>query len=166
MKRIILIFVTFLLISFSLKAGDGDTYFSFAGGLLFKNAFSGELTFEKEISSHGGWEVGIDFYNRSFGDIGIDSIGNKVNHYAILAQGAYKAILLRNKNSNIRWRFAAGIGANEKGFTCSVTPGIEYNYTFSNNVQFFILEKNQFSFWTSDKSWIRCGIILGIKIPF
>lgn len=165
MKKILFVILGFVS-GFAAQAGEGDTYFSFSGGALYKNAISSEFTFEKEISHHGGWEVGLDYYNNCFGKIERDSNGIKIQHHAILFQGAYKRVLIRYKNSNIRWRIAAGAGVNEKGFTCSVTPGLEYNHTFSNGIQFFILDKNQFSFWSSNKSWFRTGLLVGIKIPF
>ncbi|MDH6358921.1 hypothetical protein [Parabacteroides sp. PF5-9] len=178
MKKLSIIFVC-LLMATTIMAGDGDTYFSFSGGALYKNAITAEFTFEKHLKYHSAWEVGLDYYNQIFnrdvyppilgesGEVTNDNAGKEINRYSILFQGAYKKVLIRGKNYNIRGRLAAGIGVNDRErFTCSITPGFEYSYTFPNGVQFFVLQKNQFSFWASNKSWFRVGGTMGIKIPF
>jgi hypothetical protein len=153
-----------LIVPLSCYAGDGDKFLSLGGGALWKNASSFELNFEREIANHGGMELGLDFYNQNGNT---DGTGVKINTYSVLVQAAYKQVLIRFKNANLRWRLAAGVGINERDqFACSITPGLEYNYTFASGVQFFIAEKNQFSFWTSNKSWLRIGGMMGIKIPF
>ena len=147
------------------KAGEGDTYFSLSGGVLHYNAVSAELTFEKTLAYHNAWEVGFDYYNQVFSHPK-DSLGNEINRYAIMFGGAYKYNLVRYRNANLRFRLAAGLGANDREkFTCAVTPGFEFTYTTSYHWQFFIQEKTQFAFWSSNKSWFRIGLMVGVKIP-
>jgi len=164
MKRYLFLFC-FLSLPFLLKAGDGDSYFSLSGGLLTYNAMSYELTFERSLKYHNAWEIGLDYYNQIFSNK-IDADGKKLEYYSLLFQGAYKYNMVRYKNANLRFRGAVGIGVNEKDkFTLSLTPGFEYTYTCPGNIQLFIQEKTQFSFWTRNNSWFRVGVMVGIKIP-
>jgi hypothetical protein len=149
-----------------IRAGDGDYFFSLSGGLLHRNAMSYEFVFEKTLKYHNAWEIGLDYYNQVFSRPA-DSLGNEMDyHQALLFGGAYKYNLVRYKNANLRLRGAVGIGVNEhEKFTLSVTPGFEYTYTCPSNIQLFIQEKTQFSFWSSNNSWFRVGLMIGIKIP-
>ena len=76
---------------------------------------------------------------------------------------AYKPTISRGKNSNIRWRFGADLGANRKGFQASIYIGLEYSYSFRNGMQVFVMQKNDFVFWTRDH--FRNGLLVGVKFP-
>ena len=165
MRKNLLILCVFFVCSHFLKAGDGDSYFSLSGGWLHWKAMSYELTFERTLKYHNAWEVGLDYYNQRWSHP-IDSLGNEFNYHSLLFQGAYKYNMVRFKNANLRFRIAGGIGVNEREkFTMSVTPGFEYTYTCPGNIQLFVQEKTQFSFWTNNKSWFRVGVMVGFKIP-
>lgn len=165
MKKFIIIICAITAFSHLLKAGDGDKYFSFGGGLLHYNAMNYNITFEKVLKYHNAWEVGLDYYNQVFSHP-VDSLGNGFKHYSVLFEGAYKYNIVRFKNANFRFRAAVGIGVNEReNFTLSLSPGFEYSYTCPSNLQLFIAEKTQFSFWTNNKSWFRFGVMIGFKIP-
>jgi hypothetical protein len=165
MKKYIL-FIGLCFFTHLLKAGDGDTYISFSGGLLHWKAMSYELTFEKTLKYHNAWEVGLDYYNQVFAHP-VDENDKEFKYTALLFEGAYKHNIVRFKNANFRFRGAVGIGVNEREkFTLSVSPGFEYSYTLPSNVQLFVQEKTQFSFWTNNKSWFRVGVMIGFKIPF
>ena len=76
---------------------------------------------------------------------------------------AYKPTISRGKNSNLRWRFGADLGANRKGFQASIDIGLEYSYSFRNGMQVFVMQKNDFVFWTRDH--FRNGLLVGVKFP-
>jgi len=165
MKKSILLFCLFFAFPLLSKAGDGDSYFSFSGGLLHWKAMSYDFTYEKTLKYHNAWEVGLDYYNQIFTDP-LDAWGNKFHYHSLLFQGAYKHNFARFKNANLRFRGAVGIGVNEREkFTLSLSPGFEYTYTCPSNIQVFIQEKTQFSFWTNNNSWFRIGVMVGMKIP-
>ncbi|MDR1370504.1 MAG: hypothetical protein LBJ72_10355 [Dysgonamonadaceae bacterium] len=165
MKKCIIIFCSLFVFSPLLKAGDGDYYVSLSGGFLHYKAMSYELTLEKTLRYHHAWEMGLDYYNQTFSRP-IDASGKRFRYQALLFEGAYKYNLVRYRNANLRFRGAAGIGVNERDrFTLSLSPGFEYTYTCPSNIQLFIQEKTQFSFWTANHSWFRAGIMIGIKIP-
>jgi len=164
MKKYILLIVLF---SFSplLKAGEGDSYFSLSYGLLYRKAMSFELTFERTLKYHNAWELGVDYYNQAW-TYPVDDAENSFKFYSLLFEGAYKLNIVRYKNGNLRFRGAVGVGVNEREkFTMSAAPGFEYTYTCPGNIQLFIQEKTQISFWTNNHSWFRAGVMIGIKIP-
>jgi len=186
MKRYTFIVIFILLFTYIAKAGEGDTYLSLSGGFLHKKALSFEVSLEKTLKYHHAFEVGFDYYNQFFFDnriVRVDlekvDISNLINfnsadstaytekkYQALLLNGAYKLNLIRYKNANFRFVGGVGVGVNDdEKFTLSVSPGFEYTYTISGNVQFFFKQKNQFSFWTNNNSWFRTGLMIGIKIP-
>jgi len=165
MKRIFTLLFILVIFPPLLKAGDGDSYVSLSGGLLHWKAMSYEATFEKTLKYHNAWEVGIDYYNQVFAHPA-DSLGRPFKYHSLLFMGAYKYNMVRFKNANLRFRGGLGVGVNEREkFTLSITPGFEYTYTCPFNIQLFIQEKTQFSFWTNNRSWFRIGIVVGFKIP-
>lgn len=165
MKKILL--STLMIILFALKsfAGDKDKHFTIAGGWQFKNTINALISLEFETKYHNAWEIYVDLSNaytkcpehnridsKSFWDYKTFGIG-----------AAYKPTFWRGKNSTLRWRAGADLGANRGGFQASVEIGIEYNYCFRNGMQFFMLQKNDFVFWTRDH--FRNGLLIGLKIP-
>jgi hypothetical protein len=165
MRKYILILYSAILISPLLKAGEGDSYFSFSGGLLHYKAMSYELTFERTLKYHNALEIGLDYYNQVYTHP-VDSLSNPFHYHSLLFGVAYKYNIVRFRNANLRFRAAVGIGVNEREkFTLSLSPGFEYTYTIPSNIQLFIQEKTQFSFWTNNNSWFRVGVMIGFKIP-
>ena len=165
MKKILFFLLATIAFSPLVKAGDGDSYISLGGGLLHYKAISYSLTFERTLKYHNAWELGLDYYNQYFSNP-VDSLGNEFKYHSLLFEGAYKINMVRYKNSNLRFRAAVGIGVNEKDrFTMSLSPGFEFTHTLPSNVQLFIQEKTQFSFWTRNNSWFRVGVLIGFKIP-
>lgn len=164
MKRLLVIFVV-QFFPLLLKAGDGDFYVSVSGGALYSKALNFNVTLEKTLRYHHAWEVGLDYYNQYFVD-SKRSDGSSFKYRSLLFEGAYKFNVVRYKNTNLRFRGAVGLGVNEREkFTLSVSPGFEYSYTTQSNIQVFIQEKTQISFWTTNKSWFRTGVLVGLKIP-
>ena len=137
MKRIAFLVITLF---FSLKsmAGDGDKFFNISGGWQWKNTVNAVVG--NKVCSDSFWSY------KTFG------IG-----------AAYKPTISRGKNSNLRWRFGADLGANRKGFQASIDIGLEYSYSFRNGMQVFVMQKNDFVFWTRDH--FRNGLLVGVKFP-
>ncbi len=75
----------------------------------------------------------------------------------------YKHRVVRYKNGSLRLFGGAYCGADVKKFFFGCDLGIEYNYTFANNWQFTVSQKNNFNFLHGDL--FRNGIMIGIKIP-
>lgn len=164
MKKVLLIIVALFFV-FKSFAGERDKFFTVSGGWQWKNTVNALVSMEFETKYHNAWEVYVDLStayticpdhnkidSKSFWDYKTFGIG-----------AAYKPAFWRGKNSTLRWRAGADVGANYRGFQASVELGIEYNYAFRNGMQFFVLQKNDFVFWTRDH--FRNGLLIGFKIP-
>lgn len=165
MKKIFLVLIVTLSFSLKLFAGDGDKHLSIAGGWQYKNTVNALVSLEFETKYHNSWEVYVDLSNAYAKCPDHNKIDSKSFwDYKTFGMGvAYKPTFWRGKNSTLRWRVGADIGANQKGFQASVDIGIEYNYALKNGMQLFMLQKNDFVFWTRDH--FRNGLLIGLKIP-
>lgn len=162
MKKIIfLIMISF--ISLKSMAGDGDKFFNISGGWQWKNTVNAVVGLEFEGKYHNAYELYIDLataYDKC-------PVCNKVcsdsfwSYKTFGIGAAYKPTISRGKNSNLRWRFGADLGANRKGFQASIDIGLEYSYSFRNGMQVFVMQKNDFVFWTRDH--FRNGLLVGVK---
>lgn len=76
---------------------------------------------------------------------------------------AYKHQLVRFKNGNFRIVGGAYCGAFQRNCFFGFEAGFEYNYTFANNWQLTLSQKNQFNFLNGDH--FRNGVMIGVKIP-
>lgn len=142
MKKIIfLIMISF--ISLKSMAGDGDKFFNISGGWQWKNTVNAVVGLEFEGKYHNAYELYIDLataYDKC-------PVCNKVcsdsfwSYKTFGIGAAYKPTISRGKNSNLRWRFGADLGANRKGFQASIDIGLEYSYSFRNGMQVFVMQK-------------------------
>lgn len=164
MKKILLIAIVSL---FSLKsfAGDGDKFFNLSGGWQWKNTVSVMAAMEFENKYHSAWEMYLNLsttYAECPDHHRVDS--KSFWDYKVFGLGAaYKPVITRGKNSTLRWRVGADLGANRGGFQANVNLGLEYNYAFRSGIQFFVLQRNDFIFWSRDH--FRNGLFVGFKLP-
>lgn len=75
----------------------------------------------------------------------------------------YKLRLAKFKNGNFRIFAGAYCGAHVRRCFFGFHVGFEYNYTFANNWQFTVSEKNNFNFLHGDN--FLNGLMIGVKIP-
>ncbi len=75
----------------------------------------------------------------------------------------YKHRLVRYKNGSFRIFGGAYCGAYVREFFFGCQAGFEYNYTFANNWQLSVTQKNNFNFLHGDT--FRNGLMIGLKIP-
>lgn len=75
----------------------------------------------------------------------------------------YKHRLVRYKNGSLRLFAGAYCGAFVRNFYFGCDLGLEYNYTFANNWQFTVSQKNNINFLHGDT--FRNGVMIGVKIP-
>ena len=156
------------LISF---AGEGDKFFNVSAGYQCNavkwdsNIFNVVIGLEFEGRHHNAWELYIDASTRWVKCPDCNTVCSKsfFDYKTFGIGAAYKPVLSRGKNSLLRWRIGADVGANEKGFQASVDLGLEYSYSFRNGMQLFGLFKNDFVFWSKDH--FRNGILIGVKFP-
>lgn len=76
----------------------------------------------------------------------------------------YRHRLLRFKNSSFRAGGDVSCGAWMKKVTVGFDVLFEYNYTFPNNWQFCVTQKNSFNFLHRVDTF-RNGLMIGLKVP-
>lgn len=165
MKKILLLIV--MCISFSVPgfAGDGDKFFSISTGWQYRRTVSTTIAIEFEGRHHNAWELYADLATTYKTCDGCNKIcKDAFFDYKTWGIGlARKTVISRGKNSLLRLRLGGDLGTNPKGFQCSLEAGLEWSYSFKNNMQFFVQQKNDFIFW--NRYHFRNGVMVGFKIP-
>lgn len=165
MKKILMVMILVIISNNAAKAGEGDTFFNVAGGWQWKNTVTALFSLEFETQHHNAWEISVDLANAYdvCPDHGIIDSKSFWNYPTFGIGGAYKPTISRGKNTTLRARLGGDLGGNRKGFQASIDIGLEFNYAFRNGMQFFVLQKNDFVFWTRDH--YRNGVLIGLKLP-
>lgn len=168
MKRL-LILCLLAMISVKSNAGDGDKHLTFAGGWQ-ANAIQVRaplinymIGYEFEGQFHNSFELYLDLASPYLQNKKENKENIYFNNLSFGLGVAYKPSISKSKNSQLRWRFGADIGSNGRSFQSSVEVGLEFRHTFSNDIQVFLLQKNDIVFWNQDH--FRNGLLLGIKLP-
>ena len=160
MKRILIIFITILLAgSIGLRADDASRIAVNAGVFApytldatvayeHSTGYGHSWVLQGEAGTHWQTPVCHMFWKKLFWGGGI----------------GYRHRLVRLKNGSFR----IGGDVNCGSFAQKVTVGFdvlfEYNYTFSNNWQFSVTQKNAFNFLHHTDTF-RNGLMIGLKIP-
>lgn len=76
----------------------------------------------------------------------------------------YKHRLRRYKNGSLKLFGQAYCGSNVRKVFIGFALGLEYNYTFPNNWQLTVTQKNNFNFLNHVDTF-RNGLLVGIKVP-
>lgn len=163
-NRLLLILSLLLCVQRSF-AGDGDKYINVSGGWQYKNTVNALISVEFEGINHSSYEFYLDLANvyREAPDGKVHS--NTFWDYKSLGIGtAWKPVISRGRNTALKWRLGADIGANDNSFQASLEVGLEYSYTLKNGWKLFALQKNELVFWTRDH--FRNGLLIGVKLPF
>ncbi len=164
MKRILLILSLSLAVLPSV-AGNGDKFFNLSAGWQWKNTVNAIIGFEAETKYHNAWEMYVDLstaYEKCPQHGTVDSKSFWA-YKTFGIGGAYKPLIYRGKNSTLRWRLGADLGTNRRGFQASLDLGFEYAYSLRSGIQLFVMQKNDFVFWTRDH--FRNGVLIGVKFP-
>lgn len=159
MKKILILLT--VLFSFLLGfAGDGDSHLSINVGIQAPYTLDATIGYEFPYGNGHAFEI--------FGEAG--------NHWRtpICCQfwkgyfwdggATYKHRIVRFKNGNMRLVGGAMAGMFQQDFFCGIELGVEYNYVFANSWELTFRQRNNVNFFHGDV--FRCGVMLGVKIPF
>jgi len=158
MKRLLIIFIT-ILFTCSVRA-DEPSRLSLNVGVFAPYTLEANLNYEAATGYGNSWVAFLQagthwqtpvchmFWKKNFWGGGI----------------GYRHRLMRMKNSSFRIGGDVGVGAFAKRVTVGFDVLFEYNYTFSNNWQFSVTQKNSFNFLHKVDTF-RNGLMIGLKIP-
>ena len=158
MKKILFILV--LVMPWLSSFGDEPARITVNAGVLAPYTLDATISYEKPVGYGNAWAL--------FGEAG-NRWQTPICHmfwkkYYWDGGFEYKHRLVKYKNGFFRIFGGGYCGAyiHRVFFGCHV--GFEYNYTFANNWQFSVSQKNQFNFLNRVDTF-RNGLMIGLKIP-
>lgn len=167
MKKRLLVIMALFSLAFSVRAGEGDLLLNGYVGLAYRNTANAVLAAEWENKYHNSWMVYLDFAtNYAWCEIDQTYFCSETfwDYKTLGIGGAFKPVLYRWKNLNLRGGLGVDLGIKEGySFFLSVDLMFELTYSFQNRMQAFIMQKNDFCFWC--KEHFRNGFMIGVKIP-
>lgn len=160
MKKILTI-ILYLMATIAVHAGDSQNFLTINAGIQIPNSLDSSIGFEHEMHYGNAIEV--------FGEAGNHWLHPSCHMFwkGYYWDGGvvYKQPIKRYKNSVLRFRVGAYAGADSRKFFFGAEVGFEYNYVFSNGVQFCFMQKNNFNFLHAARDHFRNGIMLGLRFP-
>lgn len=166
MRKLFMIILLIAAVITPAKAGDGDKHVGFQAGLMYPGVLNGVLSVDFETRYHNAFEFYIDAFTewkdcQDCGKVCKESFWK--SNYALGVGAAYKPVVHRSRNSVGRFRIGADIGTCSREFALGIEAGYEYVWTFKNNVQFVLQQKNELTFW-GRPTW-KFGGMVGFRLP-
>lgn len=174
MKKLLII-ISLILSTSILVAQDGYTHFLFRTGYVYKDAMSLSLGLDFAKKYYSAYEVTAT-YKKSFSDnITYETIFNEadstytkrqINHaYENLLLGVqYKPLLIRSKNTTMKFRFGAFLGTDFNNFIASPNIGFELLQSISQRVDLSFTNNNGYFFWAERPTRWRVTAEVGIRL--
>jgi len=152
MSRLIL-FVFYLSIAAIAKGQDGFTHIFARGGIAYKEAGQASIGFDFASKYHNSYELGFTYF-RTKGD-----------YQNYLASLNYKPVIIRNKNSTVRFRFGGYLGTDLNKFVASPNLGLEWAQSVSGNIDIVLANNNGYYFWANKSHRWRIAAEVGVRFP-
>lgn len=159
MKRILIIFISILFVS-STKAQDEPSRIAVNAGIFTPYTLEATAAYEHATGYGHSWVL--------FGNIGTHWQTPACHMFwkKLFWGGGlgYRHRVARMKNSSFRLGGDATVGSFAKQVVVGFDVLFEYNYTFPNNWQLSLTQKNSFNFLHHVDTF-RNGVMVGLKIP-
>lgn len=150
----IAILISFLSIAaIVVKGQDGYTHLFMRGGAVYKHAGQASVGFDFASKYHNAYELAFTYYRAN----------DEYQNYLLGIN--YKPVLMRNKNTNFRFRFGAYAGTDLEKFVVSPNIGIELIQSLSGNLDLIIANNNGYYFFAQKAQRWRLAVEIGIKFP-
>lgn len=153
MIRLTILIVLFT-ISSIVKGQDGFTHIFARGGVVYKNAGQVSAGFDFASKFHNAYELSFSYYRAT----------SAYENYLFGLN--YKPVILRKKNTNLRFRFGGYIGTDLGGFVAAPNAGLEWIQSLSGQVDLFIANNNGYFFWAHNNQRWRATAEIGVRFPF
>lgn len=153
MKKILILLLLFCT-GYLAKAQDGYTFLGIRGGWVVEDSYTATINLDISGKYYSSFEIYGEYYK------------NTTSEYESYMGGVvFKPALTRNKNSLLRLRLGAGIGAGNDKFLASPQIGLEFSQALFNNIDILLINRNQFVFFDDKSNRWRVGLELGFRIP-
>lgn len=147
------ILISFLSIAAIAKGQDGYTHLFLRGGVVYKQAGQASVGFDFASKYHNAYELAFNYYRAK----------NDYENYLVGLN--YKPVIVRNKNTNFRFRFGAYAGTDLNTFVVAPNVGIEWVQSLSGNLDLIIANNNGYFFFAQKAQRWRIAAEIGIKFP-
>lgn len=175
MKKLIYLFAILLSSVGSAYSQDGYTHFIARGGYLYKDAGTLSLGFDFAKEYYSSYEVTATFVRSTSKKITNESVYNesdstysqrelKHSYENLLLGIQYKPLLLRSKNTAIKFRFGGFIGTDWSNFIASPNIGVEFIQSLTPGVDISFTNNNGYFFWATKPTRWRNTAEIGIRI--
>lgn len=174
MKKLIIL-TLFILSANLIFAQAGYTHFQFRTGYVHKDAITVSIGLDFAKKYYSAYEVTAT-YKKSFSDkISHETLFNEedstytkrqINHaYENLLLGIqYKPLIIRSKNTAVKFRFGGYIGTDFNHFIASPNIGFEILQSLSRTLDLTFANNNGYFFWAEKPTRWRNTAEIGIRL--
>lgn len=153
MKKALLL-IALIISGYLVKAQDGYTFIGLRSGWVVKDSYSATLSLDFSAKYYSSYELYGEFFHNT-----------KLKNKSYMGGLIYKPAIVRNKNSLLQLRVGAGLGGGRNEFLVAPQLGLQFSQTIIKNIDFVIVNKNQFVFFGQKADQWRVGLEAGIRIP-
>jgi len=151
--KILVLAILFLSFYTNVKAQEGYTHFFLRGGPVYKHAKMFSLGLDFAALYHNSWELSINYYRHK----------QKYENYLMGIN--YKPVIIRDKNTTLKFRMGLFSGTDLKKFTISPNLGLEFVQSITPGLDIIVSNNNGYYILIpKDYRW-RIGGEIGIRVP-
>lgn len=156
-------------------AQDGYTHFQLRTGYVRKDAMTVSIGFDFAKKYYSAYEVTASYMKSFSNKFSYETLYNesdstysqrKINHaYQNLLLGIqYKPLLLRSKNTAIKFRLGGYIGTDLSNFIASPNLGFEILQSLTRDIDLTFTNNNGYFFWAEKPTRWRNSAEIGIRL--
>lgn len=134
------------------KAQKGHKHIALNVGYVYSDAYQASLTFDFSKKYYNAHSLSLKYYRQDVYD-------------NFLAGYNYKPVLLRDKNTTVRWIFGVYGGTDLKDFVVSPNAGFEILQSISPRLDVVFSNDNGYYFFADKSSRWRMSANIGIRFP-
>lgn len=152
MKKLFFIFLFSVAAIGSVKAQRGYKHIALNAGYVYDQAYQFTLAFDFSKKYYNAHSLALKYYRQ--------------NEYEnMLAGYNYKPVLLREKNTTVRWIFGVYAGTDLNKFVVSPNAGFEILQSLSPGLDLVFSNDNGYYFFSDKSSRWRMSANLGVRFP-
>ncbi len=152
MKKLLILSLSLFSLS-QLKAQEGLTFLTVKGGMAYQDAMTGTVGLDFTTRYHNAVEISLTYYKAD--DRAYDNV---------LCGLFYKPLLIRSRNSVLKFRMGTHIGTDNSEFVISALGGLEFLQSLAPGVD-LVLSNNSGYYFFAHNHWRVSGEV-GIRFSF
>ena len=133
---------------------NGFTHFVVKGGAVYRNAWVVSAGLDFASTHHSSYELAFTYYR------------NALEYQNYFLGVHYKPVLLRDKNTTVKFRLGAFAGTDTDRFIAAPNLGIEWLRSISGKVDFILSGGNGYYFFADTQTKWRITAEAGFRLSF